>query len=151
MPKFTVWRLMDGERDLWLPTACDTFDEAAEAWLEGVQAGERMMIMEEVPVALRDARGKGERKTYDGHVKKPRPASITSRVTEALRNSPVGLSRKQLAERAGCLPTEAGSAVAGLMKRGIVQVSQRASGQGDRPAPGRNTVSVYTWIGGGDA
>lgn len=56
MVSFTVWRLADVERDLWLPTACDTFEQAGQAWLEGIQAGEQMRITEEVPVGLRDLR-----------------------------------------------------------------------------------------------
>jgi hypothetical protein len=54
--RFIVWRLADDDRDLWLPTSCESFEQAADAWLVGIQAGERMRITEMVPVALRDAR-----------------------------------------------------------------------------------------------
>lgn len=146
MAKFIVWRQEDGELDLWLPTDCESFEQAADAWLEIVQAGGRAQIMEEVPIVLSD--GRRERKTRQamtapqkGNLRKD---SMSSRVIEALRVAPDGLSRSQLATQAGLTKTAAGAAAAGLMKRGTVRSEQCPPGEDrGRPAPGHDTVAVY--------
>lgn len=147
--RYIVWQLTDSDGNLWVSIDCDTFDQAADAWLAGIQSGERMEITERVPVRLTDGRLSSAAIEQVAPKKlrtpqKPRQESMSSRVIEALRNAPDGLSRAQLATRTGLTKTDAAAAAAGLMKRGLVRSEQHpADANRGRPAPGHETVSVY--------
>lgn len=143
---YAVWRLVDVDHNLWQPTDCDTFDQAADAWLTGAQVGERMEITERVPVRVADGRlAAGLPAPRAPRLpRKPRTTSMSARVVDALRNAPNGLSRAQLAARTGLTKTDAGTAVAGLMKRGMARSEQHSPDEErGRPAPGHETIAVY--------
>ena len=143
---YIVWRQEDGERDLWLPTDCETFEQAGQAWLEVVQAGGRATITERVPIALQDARQRKARQVPTAPQKQGglHKDSMSSRVIDALRAAPDGLSRSQFAAQTGLTKTAAGAAVAGLMKRGMARSEQRAPDEArGRPGPGHDGIAVY--------
>lgn len=147
---YIIWRCADMDQNLWLPTQCDTFEQAADAWLAIVQAGGKAEIMERVPIALHDARQKSAQKSArkaPGVAVTLHKGSMTDQLRAALRAYPAGLSRAQLAELTGLSKTDAGAAAGGLLKRGMVRTEQRSPQNGERPAAGRDTVTVYFWIG----
>lgn len=149
---YIIWRLIDNDQDLWLPIDCDTFEQAADAWLECVKAGERARITEDVPISLRDARHSTPptkvKQKMPGQARRFHNGSAAEKVSKALRAAPDGLSRKQLADITGLFKTNVGTAVAGLMKRNLVRVEQRPP-DADRgiSGVGKETVAVYFWIG----
>ena len=149
---YIVWRLADADLNLWLPTDCDTFEQASAAWLECVQAGNAARITETVPIALRDAReqqppqppARDHRAVKHG----ARNNSRAAQIIKALNASPGGLSRAQISAQTGILKTDVGSTLAGLMKRNSVRTEQRPpSAELGPSAPGRETVTVYFWQG----
>lgn len=148
MSKYVVWRLVDDDRNLWLPTDCDTWEQAAQGWLDCIKNGSPARITEDVPIGIHDAR---QPVTASVEPKKPARKSSNGsdaeKVSAALRSAPDGLSRKQLAEATGLLKTNASAAVAGLMKRNLVRTEQRPPDANRGVAGvGRETVVVYFWI-----
>jgi hypothetical protein len=151
MTHYIVWRLVDDDQDLWLPTNCDTFEQAADAWLDCIKNGSSARITEDVPIGVHDAR---RQPAASAKAKKPvqtrgfHEGSGAEKVSMALRAAPDGLSRKQLADVTGLLRTNASAVVAGLMKRRLVRSEQRPADADRGAAPvGRETVAVYFWIG----
>jgi hypothetical protein len=146
MSKYLVWRLVDSDRDLWLPTPCDTFDQAALGWLDCASQGMVARITEDVPIALQDARTQPKPKPDRPVQHGARNNSRSSQIIKVLQAASGPLSRKQIAEQTGILPTDVGSALAGLMKRRVVSSEDgEPSDERGRPPPGKTTITLYTW------
>ena len=146
--KYLVLRKEDGA---WAIAEFAEFSDAANEWLRLVQAGIRAEIVERVPIALSDAR-----QATRGAKPAAQPTTVTRRklrdntrsakIIDLLKANPGGLSRKQLAEATGMLPTDVGSTLSGFMKRGLVRaVDAPPSDKIGLPAVGRATVRVYLW------
>lgn len=139
---YIVWRLADADLDLWLPTDCDTFAQASDAWLTIIHSGGRAEIMERVPIALRDARGDTPPPVTKPHT--PRGESRTALIVKALHDAPDGLSRAELARITGLAKTHVGASVTGLQKLGKVRTKQEPPTDArGMPGVGRETVTVY--------
>lgn len=125
MVRFTIWRLEDEERDLWLPTDCDTFDQAAQAWLDCIQSGVKARITEEIPVGLRDLRG----------VSTP---SKSGRVGAQNQTTTIA-QRAEMRQRllAGDTPT-AIIAEMGVTSKTVYQLQTRMRKAGELPRPPEN-------------
>lgn len=141
---YIVWRLQDADLDLWLPTNCDTFAQAADAWLEIVQSGGRAEIMERVSITLTRSDKKPPRDESKRGTKGTRNGSRTDMIIKALEDAPDGLSRAELAARTGIAKTNVGASIVGLQKIGRITTEQGAPGaERGTPAVGRDTVTIY--------
>ncbi len=146
----TVWvEVQDG---LWRPQEVETFEEAAELWMETLQKGQHARIDERVLIKIERQTSKRPgadkaKKTGPGRRRGLDKTNYTGKVLAVLKEAGEALTAHQIAQRTGITRHYVSSTVSYLVKTERVTISKVSpSAERGVTPPGRTELSAYTFV-----